>query len=166
MKQYLLESMIRRASALHVRQFDRGGLPYILHPLKVMEFLGSDADEELKCIAVGHDLIEDTDYSFEQCVREFGPRIADGILALTKTRNQPYEDYKKAVMANFDAVRVKMCDLRHNMDITRLNKSYVELTEKDYDRMIRYMQFYIQLEEIVRQKRVDAAVGKLLGRGP
>lgn len=140
--------MIEVAAVAHNGQYTRDGKPYILHPLAVMAFLPADADEELKCIAVGHDLIEDT-YVRINHLRFYGftQRIIDGIVALTKVKGESYDTYKERVFANEDAMRVKMCDLRHNMDITRLNKTFAELTEKDYDRICRYMTFYMQIED-------------------
>jgi hypothetical protein len=82
----LLNKMLVLATTRHAGQFDRGGNPYILHPLKVMYYLKSN-DEELQCIALAHDLVEDTDTSYDE-LREMGfsERIIQGIAALTKQR--------------------------------------------------------------------------------
>ena len=141
----LLNKMLVLATNSHDGQFDRGGNPYILHPLKVMHYLRSD-DEELQCIALGHDIVEDTNVTYSQ-LEELGftERIISGIRALTKQRGQTYEEYKKQVFSNEDARKVKKCDLRHNSDIRRLNRSVV--TDKDIARTIKYYQFYLELEQ-------------------
>jgi (p)ppGpp synthase/HD superfamily hydrolase len=140
--------MLIIATQRHDGQFDKGGAPYILHPLKVMHYLRSD-DPELQCIALGHDLIEDTfkdqrDGEGYLRSRGFSERVIDGILALTKREGQTLEQYKAQVMANKDAIKVKMADLRHNSDIRRLKG----VTAKDFDRMAKYHQFYLELKEV------------------
>ena len=138
----LLGKMIVIATNAHAGQFDRGGNPYILHPLRVMSYLKTD-DEELMCIALEHDVIEDTSVTYRD-LREAGmtERIIAGIKALTKQPGQTYEEYKAGVFANVDAMRVKMCDLRHNTDIRRLKG----VTEKDITRMAKYHAFYMELK--------------------
>lgn len=137
----MLAKMLVLATNAHAGQFDRGGNPYILHPLKVMHYLKTD-DEELQCIALGHDVIEDTATTYQD-LRDAGmsERVIEAIRALTKQPGQTYEEYKEGVFANEDAMRVKVCDLRHNTDIRRLKG----VTEKDIERMVKYQKFYIEL---------------------
>jgi (p)ppGpp synthase/HD superfamily hydrolase len=144
----LLNKMLVLATNRHAGQFDRGGNPYILHPLKVMYYLKT-TDEELQCIALGHDMIEDTNTTYAELISlGFTDRIIDGIRALTKVPGETYDDYKGRVKANPDAVKVKMCDLRHNTDIRRLKG----VTEKDLDRMAKYNRFYLELAIIERMR--------------
>ena len=76
-----------------------------------------------------------------------GNVAVDGIVAMTKYAGQDYDQYKHQVKSNKDAIRVKMADLRHNSDIRRLkNKS---VTEKDIARMVKYHNFYLELQELV-----------------
>ena len=126
----------------HAGQFDRGGNPYALHPLKVMHYLKTD-DEELMCIALGHDVIEDTSVTYKD-LRDAGisERVIVGIRALTKVPGLTYEEYKQGVFANQDAMRVKLADLRHNTDIRRLKG----ISEKDIARMAKYHEFYMQIK--------------------
>ena len=135
-----LMQMLSLVALAHDYQFDKAGKPYILHCLTVMHFVQSD-DEDLLCIALGHDLLEDTDVDYQYLVFNFNKRIADGILALTKSTD--YDAYKEQVKANKDAVIVKMADLRHNSDISRLKG----VTEKDIARTAKYLQFYEELKE-------------------
>lgn len=139
----MLSNMLVIATNAHAGQFDRGGKPYILHVLKVMHYLKTD-DEELQCIAVGHDIIEDTDVTYQELWDAgISKRVIEGITALTKLRGQTLEEYKEGVFANRDAMLVKMCDLRHNSDIRRLKG----ITQKDFERMQKYHQFYLELKE-------------------
>ena len=138
----MLAQMLHIATTAHHGQFDRGGNPYILHPLKVMHYLKSD-DEELMCMALGHDVIEDTNTTYKD-LREAGmsERVIDGIRALTKQPGQTYDEYKAGVFASEDAMRVKMADLRHNTDIRRLKG----VTEKDIARVAKYQVFYMEIK--------------------
>lgn len=138
----MLCKMIQLAVARHAGQFDKGGRPYILHPLTVMHRLRTD-DEELQCIAVGHDLIEDTNTTAGELKdMGFSHRVVQGILCLTKFRDEDERQYREAVKANPDARRVKIEDLRHNSDIRRLKG----VTDKDIARMVRYHEFYLELK--------------------
>lgn len=139
----MLSKMLHIATNAHHGQFDKGGQPYILHVLKVMHYLKS-SDEELNCIALGHDVIEDTKTTYEE-LRQAGmsDRVIKGIAALTKLPGQTLDEYKSVVFENKDAMRVKLCDLRHNSDIRRLKG----ITQKDLDRMQKYHQFYLEITE-------------------
>lgn len=141
-KGIMLANMLLLAANAHAGQFDRGGKPYILHPLKVMHYLKSD-DEELQCIALGHDIIEDTDVTYTELAGAgMSERVIEGIRALTKVRGESYREYKVRVMQNRDAMRVKLCDLRHNTDIRRLKG----VTEKDVARMAKYHEFWVEIQ--------------------
>lgn len=140
----LLNKMLVLTTTRHAGQYDKGGQPYILHPLKVMYYLKTN-DEELQCIALAHDLVEDTDTPYTELYEMgFTTRIVEGIDALTKRRGESYDDYKERVKANPDAVRVKMADLRHNTDVRRLKG----VTDKDLARMEKYHRFYLELQLI------------------
>lgn len=143
MKGEMLSRMLVLATNRHAGQFDLSGQPYILHPLKVMYYLKTD-DEELQCIALGHDLIEDTDTTYDELRKlGFSDRVIEGITCLTKQRGETYEQYKEKVKSNIDSVIVKMQDLRHNSDIRRLRG----VTEKDIRRIEKYHKFYLELKD-------------------
>ncbi len=143
----MLDKMLVIATNAHHGQFDKGGRPYILHPLRVMSFLKTD-DEELQCIALGHDVIEDTAVTYKD-LRDAGisDRVIEGIRVLTKVPGETYDEYKQRVFTSRDAMMVKLCDLRHNTDIRRLKG----VSEKDIARMAKYHQFYME----IRAKLVD-----------
>lgn len=137
----MLDKMLLIATNGHHGQFDKGGNPYILHPLKVMHYLKTD-DEELQCIALGHDVVEDCDVTFVDLEAVgMSKRVVDAIRVLTKQRGQTLSEYKEAVFSNVDAMRVKLCDLRHNSDIRRLKG----VSEKDLARMEKYNRFYLEI---------------------
>lgn len=139
----MLGRMLVLVTNAHAGQYDKGGQPYILHPLKVMHYLKTN-DEELQCIALGHDVVEDTDTTYQD-LRKAGisERVIAGIKTLTKIPGETLDEYKDRVFANRDAMLVKQADLRHNTDVRRLKG----ITEKDIARMARYHQFYLELCE-------------------
>ncbi len=137
----MLSRMISLATERHAGQYDKGGRPYILHVLTVMHRLRTD-DEELQCIAVGHDLAEDTNTTAgELRSMGFSERVINGIFCLTKLSTDNDASYRERVMSNPDAIRVKIEDLRHNSDIRRLKG----IGPKDIQRMIGYHEFYLEL---------------------
>jgi (p)ppGpp synthase/HD superfamily hydrolase len=145
----MLGAMLVLVTNAHQGQYDRGGRPYILHPLKVMHYLRSD-DEELQCIALGHDVVEDTDVTYRDLEHAgMTPRVIAGIQSLTKVPGETLDEYKARVFANSDAMRVKLCDLRHNSDIRRLKG----VTQKDLQRIEKYHKFYLEIQDrLVDQK--------------
>lgn len=141
-KGMMLANMLLIATNAHAGQFDKGGKPYILHPLKVMHYLKTE-DEELQCIALGHDLIEDTDVTYSELIGAgMSARVIEGIRALTKMRGESYLEYKQRVLQNRDAMLVKLCDLRHNTDIRRLKG----ITDKDVARIAKYHEFWVEIQ--------------------
>ena len=129
----LLSKMLVFATNKHADQFDKAGMPYILHPLKVMSLVGDE--EELQCIALGHDLVEDCDVTYQELLEAgFSDRVVKGISLLTKVPGETAEQYLDKVLSSQDSIRVKMADLKHNSDISRLRG----VTEKDIARMVKY----------------------------
>lgn len=139
----MLASAISLTATSFYNKLDKGGEPYILHCLKVMHNLNS-TDRELQCIAVMHDLIEDTDVSYHE-LREMGytSRIIEGVRCMTKIRGQTPQEYFEQVVSNRDSILVKLADLRHNSDIRRLKG----VTEKDFQRIQKYQLMYTKLLE-------------------
>ena len=126
--------------------YDKGGVPYLLHCLKVMHYTRSE-DDEVQQIAAGHDLIEDRKNVTYKLLREMGfsERVIEGIRCLTKVPGETEEEYLAKVMSNTDAIRVKLADLRHNSDIRRLKG----VTEKDIKRIEKYHRMYMSLKDLV-----------------
>jgi len=142
----LLSIAIQIAVEAHAGQFDKGGKPYILHPLKVMHYTKSD-DEEIQAIAVLHDSVEDNKAITYSYLRERGltERVISGILCLTKVPGESYDEYKAKVKSNPDSIIVKKADLRHNSDIRRLKG----VSDKDIERIASYQRFFLELEATV-----------------
>jgi len=142
----LLNKMLTLAVNKFDGVYDKGGQPYILHCLKVMYYTKTD-DEELQCIALGHDLIEDTDVTAEYLLSlGFTDRIVLGIVAMTKVKeNFSQEVYMMQLRGNKDATRVKLADLRHNSDIRRLK----DVGEKEIKRLSKYHSMYLELKELL-----------------
>lgn len=138
-----LNAMLVLATTRHAGQYDKAGKPYILHALAVMHKLRSE-DWELNCIALGHDLIEDTSTTFAE-LKEMGfsDRVIEGIRNLTKFPGETTEEYLERVKSSPDSIRVKLSDLQHNSDIRRLKG----LTEKDFKRLQKYNRMYLELKE-------------------
>ena len=140
-RQEILSNALLFATQKHYGQFDRSGVPYIAHCIKVLHYTKSE-DEEIMAIAVLHDVIEDTDATYKD-LRDIGmtDRVINGVLCLTKVPGETYDEYKEKVKSNPDSIIVKMADLRHNSDIRRLKG----VTEKDIARTAKYHQFYVEL---------------------
>ena len=105
------------AYAAHHGQIDKGGVPYIFHPYHLAEKM---PDEYTVCIALLHDIMEDTDVSRTMLAEEFPKEIMDALDLLTHREDVPYLEYVKSIKANSLARTVKLADLAHNMDRTRL----------------------------------------------
>ena len=137
-----LERAIQIATEAHHGQVDKAGNDYILHPLRVME-LGNSLEE--KIVGVLHDVVEDTDWTFERLADEgFSPIILDALRCVTKlSENEPYDHFISRVQANSLAIAVKLNDLSDNMDIRRLKT----LTEKDFIRLQKYHKAYWRLKD-------------------
>ena len=142
--QQLLALAIEIAARAHKNQFDKGGKPYILHPLHLMTQLLFDV--ELAIIAVLHDVIEDSAgaYTIESLQHlGFTDRVLRALELLTHNKGDDYLGvYIVNITKNYDAIRVKRKDLAHNSDITRL----VGIREKDLARIAKYHQAYLMLE--------------------
>ena len=135
-----LERAIEIATQAHQGQFDKAGRDYIGHPLRVME-MGKTKDE--KIVGVLHDVIEDTDWTFEKLAEEgFSQEIISALRCVTKlSENENYDDFIDRVKKNPLAVAVKINDLTDNMDIRRLPY----LSDKDVKRLKKYLKAYKRL---------------------
>lgn len=115
----------------HQGQLDRSGIPYIFHPFHLAEQM----DTEAECIvALLHDVVEDTDVTFEDLEKDFSPEVITALKLITHQKCIPYMHYVEALKDNPIARKVKLADLKHNSDVTRL----ASLTEKDIERNKKY----------------------------
>ena len=135
-----LQRAIEIATEAHQGQFDKAGRDYIGHPLRVMEM---GKTEEEKIVGVLHDVIEDTDWTFERLAEEgFSDEVIAALRCVTKiSENENYDDFIDRVKKNPLAVAVKINDLTDNMDIRRLPY----LSDKDVKRLKKYLKAYKRL---------------------
>lgn len=136
----MLQKAIDIATKAHEGQVDKAGQPYIDHPLRVMNM--GTTDEE-KIVGVLHDVVEDSDWTFEELAAEgFSIEVIEALRCITKlSENEPYDKFIQRVKANSLAAKVKLYDLTDNMDIRRL--AYI--SEKDVKRLRKYLKAYRQL---------------------
>lgn len=136
----MLVKAIQIAVSAHKEQVDKSGQPYILHLIRVM---GAGETEQEKICGVLHDLVEDTDWTFEKLENEgFSEEIISALKCVTKQENEDYDAFINRIKTNPLAIKVKINDLRDNMDITRL----VHITEKDTERLNKYLKAYQELK--------------------
>lgn len=140
--QRMLSTMIMLAATGHEGQLDRGDNAYILHPIRLMMKLRHDSVYAMM-VAIGHDLIEDTDFEIDDLRRHGIPEdVLTAIDVLTHKPNQSYVDYIIEISKNALATRVKMQDLYDNSDLRRMKGA----TQKDFDRMTKYQMCHHFLE--------------------
>ena len=135
-----MERAIEIATEAHRGQLDKAGCDYIEHPLRVMA-AGKSLDE--KIVGVLHDVVEDTNWTFEGLAAEgFSAEVIEALRCVTKlSESEPYDKFIARVKRNPLAVAVKLNDLSDNMDIRRLPY----LSDKDIKRLKRYLKAYKQL---------------------
>ncbi len=128
-----LERAIEIAVQAHKGASDKGGSPYILHPLAVMYNL--DRDDE-KIVGVLHDVVEDTQWTFEKLLDEgFSVTVVDALRSVTKQGGgEDYFDFIQRAKKNPLGRKVKIADIQHNMDVTRIKV----ISDKDATRLNKY----------------------------
>ena len=137
----MLEKAIQIAIEAHQGQTDKAGAPYLLHLIRVMN-TGQTEDERI--CGILHDLVEDTPWTFAALRREgFSEEVIRALVCVTKQPNEPYTHFIERIKKNSLATKVKLNDLRDNMDITRLTF----ITEEDTQRLNKYLTAYHSLLE-------------------
>ena len=112
----------------HKEQIDKSGMPYVFHPFHLAEQM---TDENTTVVALLHDVIEDTEYTLDDLrAMGFSEQICDAIALMTHDDAIPYMDYVAAIKQNPIARAVKLADLRHNSDMTRLDTVTLRDTER------------------------------------
>ena len=115
----LTKLAMKIAYCAHMGQVDHGGVPYIFHPIHLAEQM---ADELTAAAALLHDVVEDTPYTLDDLRSQgFPETVIDALELLTHREGVSYFDYVAAIKLNPIARQVKMADLRHNSDLTRLD---------------------------------------------
>ena len=145
-----IDNVVFKSLELVTRLFsdklDKGGIPYSVHLLTVYSNVTFEFD---KACALLHDTIEDTDITKEDLkLLGFSDEIIDVILILTKNKGDDYQNYIERIInsGNVHALRVKLADLKHNMDIKRIKNP----TVNDYDRITkRYVPAYEKINAVL-----------------
>ena len=140
----LIDHCIIFATYKHAEQTDKNGLPYIFHPLRVM-LDESLTTENQKCIAICHDLLEDTDTTIKD-LHDIGmpDDMITAVVALTHLKNEPNETYRQRILdePSGDAKLVKIADIKDNTSESRMNclpeEVQARLKEK-YNKALQYL---------------------------
>lgn len=115
----LTKKALKLCFEAHKDQLDKSGMPYVFHPFHLAEQMN---DEYSTVAALLHDVVEDTDYTFDDLEKMgFPDEVLDALKLLTHEDTVPYMDYVAMIKPNSIAKAVKLADLRHNSDITRLD---------------------------------------------
>lgn len=127
----LTKKALKLCFEAHKEQVDKTGMPYVFHPFHLAEQM---TDELTTVCALLHDVVEDSEYTFEDLQgMGFPEETLSALRLLTHDKNVPYMDYVKTIANNPIARAVKIADLRHNSDLTRMDRvdeRAIERTEK------------------------------------
>ena len=133
------------ASSAFAGKTDKAGKPYTDH-LDAVEALTQDfctPNEDISCIALLHDLLEDTSWTAEMLYKEgFSEYVVKGVEALTRQAGESYSHYIVRLSKTPYVIPVKLADLTHNMDVRRLPR----MTDKDLQRLRKYHRWFIYLK--------------------
>ncbi|MFK7844261.1 MAG: GTP pyrophosphokinase [Rhodothermales bacterium] len=137
-----LEKAIEIAVNAHAGQTDKAGRPYVLHPLWLMHQF---EDMDAMMVAVLHDAVEDSSLTLGDLSGEgFPSHIVDAVDAITNREGELYESYIQRVQAHPIALRVKLADLEHNMDIRRM----AQIRDRDLARLDKYHKTWKKLRQV------------------
>ena len=115
----LTKKALKLCFEAHKEQVDKSGLPYVFHPFHLAEQMES---EETTVVALLHDVVEDTDYTIEDLTAMgFDKAVTDAIALMTHADGVDYMDYVRAIKENPIAKAVKLADLTHNSELSRLD---------------------------------------------
>jgi (p)ppGpp synthase/HD superfamily hydrolase len=133
-----LERAIVIAAKAHTNKIDKGGAPYILHPLRVMLAM---TDTDSRIVAVLHDVVEDHSplWTLEKIRSEgFSEIVVEALDAVTQRKGEEYFTYIARAISNPIGRRVKIADTKDNMDLGRIS----DLTNKDFERLKKYKKVF------------------------
>jgi (p)ppGpp synthase/HD superfamily hydrolase len=128
----MIDIALAIAKKAHAGQVDKAGIDYIQHPLYVASQVKT---EQEKAVALLHDVIEDSDVTVDDLlVSGLSNEVVTAVQILTKKKGQSYQEYLEKVKSNNLARVVKLADLKHNSDLSRLKS----VTDTDYERVKKY----------------------------
>lgn len=131
---------MRIAYEAHHLQVDKTNVPYIYHPMMVASM---QKDEITTTIALLHDVVEDTSITLDDLAKEFPDEVIEALALLTHKKNEDYFSYVERIKNNPYAKAVKLADLTHNSDTTRLEV----IDEKAQKRLAKYQKAIQLLSE-------------------
>ena len=115
----LTKKALKLSFEAHKNQIDKSGMPYVYHPFHLAEQMHT---EEETIVALLHDVVEDTDYSIEDIKASgFSDQVIEALALMTHDKSIPYMEYIKKIKSNYIAKAVKVADLKHNSDLSRLD---------------------------------------------
>lgn len=137
----LTKKALKLCFEAHKEQVDKSGMPYVFHPFHLAEQMN---DEATTVVALLHDVVEDTAITFEDLEKQgFDDEIINALKFLTHDEKTPYMDYVAEIKKNSIAAKVKLEDLKHNSDLSRLSV----IDEKALKRKEKYEKAIKLLEE-------------------
>ncbi len=142
----MTKKAIKLMYEIHKEQVDKAGMPYVLHPLHVAEEM---KDETSTIVALLHDVVEDSNITFDKLSElGFSTNVIESLKLLTHNENDDYFDYIKKIATNPISTSVKLADLKHNSDLTRIDK----ITDNDILRTKKYKKCIKFLEDVQSMK--------------
>lgn len=142
----MTKKALRLCFDAHKDQVDKSGLPYVFHPFHLAEQVEGEA---AVCTALLHDVVEDTEYTLQDLEKMgFPPNILEALALLTHDEAVPYMEYVSAIGRHPTARAVKLADLRHNSDLSRLDA----VTERDLQRVEKYKAAIALLENMEKKE--------------
>ena len=137
----MTKKALKLCFAAHKDQTDKSGMPYVFHPFHLAEQM---PDEKTTIVALLHDVVEDTPYTLDD-LREMGfsEKVLAALTLMTHDKSIPYMDYVAKIKENKIAMTVKLADLKHNSDLSRLDT----VDEKALKRIEKYRQAIALLSE-------------------
>lgn len=140
----MLNKAIKIAVDTHSTQLDKGDVPYILHPLRVM--LTRDNELERIC-AVLHDVVEDSKITFDDLRNEgFSEEVITVLDCLTNREGEDYDGFIDRILKNKTACKVKLADIEDNMDMTRIPHP----SPKDLERLLKYQRAHQRISDALK----------------
>lgn len=137
----MTKKALKLCFAAHKDQTDKSGMPYVFHPFHLAEQM---PDEDTTIVALLHDVIEDTPYTLDDLrAMGFSEQVLDALALMTHDKRIPYMDYVAKIKGNKIARTVKLADLKHNSDLSRL----YNVDEKAMKRIDKYRQAIALLSE-------------------
>ena len=143
----LTKKALKISFQAHKNQLDKSGIPYVYHSFHLAEQMD---DEYSVCVALLHDVVEDTEMTIDDLTEQGFPReVTEALLLMTHDDSVPYMDYIKKIKTNSLATKVKLADLEHNSDLTRLD----EINDAALERADKYRQAMFLLRSVERVER-------------